>query len=117
MVALLASHSIAAADAVSGQPFDSTPAILDSQFFVETMLDSTIPGAVRLPSDLSLASDNRTICTWQSFIEDESSMRSNFAAAMLQLSLVAQDESNMIDCSDVVPGSGNFGLLYSKTSI
>ena len=42
VVALLASHSIAAADHVDptipGTPFDSTPGVFDSQFFVETQL-------------------------------------------------------------------------------
>ena len=69
------------------------------------MLDTAIPGAARLPSDISLASDSRTICTWQSFIEGEDTMRTNFAAAMLKFSLVAQDESKLIDCSDVIPSS------------
>lgn len=42
VVALLASHTIAAADhvdpSIPGTPFDSTPGVFDSQFFVETQL-------------------------------------------------------------------------------
>lgn len=43
------SHSIAAADHVDptipGSPFDSTPEIFDTQFFVETLLKGTLfPG-------------------------------------------------------------------------
>ena len=49
LVALLASHSVAAADhvdpAIPGTPFDSTPSVFDSQFFVETQLRGTLfPG-------------------------------------------------------------------------
>lgn len=45
------SHSIAAADHVDptipGTPFDSTPSVFDSQFFVETQLRGTLfPGYV-----------------------------------------------------------------------
>ena len=43
------SHTIAAADKVDptvpGSPFDSTPAVFDTQFFVETLLKGTVfPG-------------------------------------------------------------------------
>ncbi len=42
VVALLASHSVAAQDTidptVAGHPFDSTPSDFDSQFFVEVCL-------------------------------------------------------------------------------
>lgn len=46
VVALLASHTIAAADHVDptipGTPFDSTPSTFDSQFFLETQLRGTL---------------------------------------------------------------------------
>lgn len=105
VVALLASHSIAAADALTagpiGAPFDSTPKVFDSQFFVETRLNTGLTGGVRLPSDIALALDDRTSCTWQSFVDDQDGMRSAFAAAYSKLSQVAQ--SNLIDCSEVIP--------------
>ncbi|THH02945.1 hypothetical protein EW145_g6667 [Phellinidium pouzarii] len=108
VVALLASHSVAAADGISGTghgaPFDSTAAVFDSQFFVETQLNETLPGAVRLPSDGLLARDNRTACTWQGFVTDEDGMRSAFAAALIKLSVVAQTTSDLTDCSEVIPG-------------
>ena len=49
VVALLASHTVAAADHVDptipGTPFDSTPFTFDTQFFVETQLRGTsFPG-------------------------------------------------------------------------
>lgn len=102
---MLASHSLGAEDAfANGAPLDSTPAIFDSQIFVETQLTAPIPGEGRIPSDMRLARDNRTACTWQSFVEDQTDMASKFAAAWLKLSLVAQDQSSMTDCSDVLPG-------------
>ncbi|THH12864.1 hypothetical protein EW146_g7288 [Bondarzewia mesenterica] len=74
VVALLSSHSIAAADdvdpTVPGTPLDSTPFEFDTQFFVETMLDGTfwpgtgqnegeakapLHGQMRLQSDAAMA--------------------------------------------------------------
>ncbi|EJD07914.1 manganese peroxidase [Fomitiporia mediterranea MF3/22] len=107
LVALLASHSLAAADTltgtVQGEPFDSTAHIFDSQFFIETRLHSAIPGEARLPSDAAIARDDRTSCTWQSFIDDENSMRSAFGAAMAKLAVVGQDVSQLVDCSELIP--------------
>ncbi|KAF5373896.1 hypothetical protein D9758_000996 [Tetrapyrgos nigripes] len=88
VVALLASHSVAAQDTIDpdihGSPFDSTPDTFDSQFYVETLLKGTlfpgpngahdgevqsaIDGELRLQSDAALARDSRTACEWQSFI-------------------------------------------------
>ena len=91
VVALLASHTIAAADLVDpsipGTPFDSTPGKFDTQFFVETQLRGTIfpgtggnqgevesplHGEIRLQSDHTLARDSRTACEWQSFVSEYS---------------------------------------------
>lgn len=111
IVTSLASHSIAAADAVpfGGTPFDSTPAIFDTQFFVETILDDVIPGAARLPSDSALARDNRTACAWQGFIENELGMQLKFADFMSRLGVVGIDQTKLFDCSSVVPRELDFG--------
>ncbi|KAH9858678.1 manganese peroxidase-like protein [Lenzites betulinus] len=87
VVALLVSHTIAAADLVDpsipGTPFDSTPEEFDTQFFIETQLrgtlfpgtagnqgevESPLGGELRLQSDSELARDSRTACEWQSFV-------------------------------------------------
>ncbi|KAF7797209.1 hypothetical protein EIP86_008401 [Pleurotus ostreatoroseus] len=54
---------------VSHAPFDSTPNLMDGQFFIETQLRGTAftGGEFRLTSDFLLARDNRTACEWQSF--------------------------------------------------
>lgn len=107
IVALLASHSIGAADGVSGArhgaPFDSSAHVFDSQIFIETRMTTALDGMVRLPSDALLARDERTACTWQSFILDEDKMRSEFGAAMVKLSLVHQDQDQLVDCSELIP--------------
>ncbi|KAK7445710.1 fungal class II heme-containing peroxidase [Stygiomarasmius scandens] len=122
VVALLASHSIAAADLVDptipGTPFDSTPGVFDSQFFIETLLKGTsfpgtagnegevmspLRGEMRLQSDAELARDPRTACEWQSFVNNHAKMQSEFKAAMLKLSLVGQNQRQLIDCSEVIP--------------
>ncbi|KAK7461372.1 fungal class II heme-containing peroxidase [Stygiomarasmius scandens] len=122
VVSLLASHTIAAADhvdeSIPGTPFDSTPSSFDSQFFIETRLKgvlfpgtsgnegeamSPLRGELRLQSDELLARDSRTACLWQSFITNHNQMRDAFGAAMLKQSLVGQDKSQLIDCSEVIP--------------
>ncbi|KII92123.1 hypothetical protein PLICRDRAFT_461658 [Plicaturopsis crispa FD-325 SS-3] len=122
VVALLASHSVAAADLVDptipGTPFDSTPEVFDTQFFIETQLrgtgfpgngsnqgevESPLAGEIRLQSDSELARDSRTACTWQSFVTDQAKMQSAFKSAMAKLAVVGQDTSKLIDCSEVIP--------------
>ncbi|KAL0581814.1 fungal class II heme-containing peroxidase [Marasmius crinis-equi] len=122
VVALLASHSIAAADHVDetipGSPFDSTPGVFDAQFFVEVQLrgtsfpgtggnlgesESPLKGEIRLQSDQALARDSRTACHWQSFVGNQAQMQSEFQAAMIKLSTLGQDRSKLVDCSDVIP--------------
>ena len=107
VVALLASHSIAGADTFvgdgGGDPFDSTAHVFDSQFFIETRLHNPVPGEGRLPSDGLLARDSRTACTWQSFVNNENKMRSAFAAALTKMMLLGQDQSKLIDCTEVIP--------------
>jgi hypothetical protein len=58
VVALLASHSIARADhvdpTIGAVPFDSTPFVMDTQFFVEVLLQGTgFPGSGANPGEVS----------------------------------------------------------------
>lgn len=119
---MLTSHSIAGADDVDpfsqGLPFDSTPSIFDTQFFVETQLtgnqlpdDSSnpgeeqapLPGELRLLSDHLLARDSATNCLWQANVNNQAHMASTFEAAFAKLQVTGQDVSKMVDCSDVIP--------------
>ena len=84
---MLSSHTVAAADhvdpSIPGTPFDSTPELFDTQFFIETQLrgtsfpgtggnqgevESPLAGEIRLQSDAELARDSRTACEWQKMI-------------------------------------------------
>jgi hypothetical protein len=123
VVALLASHSIAAADhvdeSIPGTPFDSTPGVFDTQFFIEVQLRGTaFPGAgtghpgentsplkgeMRINSDALLARDSRTACEWQSFATNQSKLQSAFRAAFAKMAIIGQTRSKLIDCSDVIP--------------
>ncbi|KAH9927954.1 fungal versatile peroxidase from pleurotus Eryngii [Epithele typhae] len=121
LVALLASHSVAAQDnvdpSIHGHPFDSTPSSFDSQFFVETLLkaesypngphtgeaQSPLPGEFRLLSDQVIARDSRTACEWQSYVDNQARMVQKFTAAMAKLAVLGQDVSRLTDCSDVIP--------------
>ncbi|KAK0195899.1 manganese dependent peroxidase 1 [Armillaria mellea] len=132
VVALLASHTIAAADLVDptvrsleyyvgeipGTPFDSTPGLYDSQFFIEVQLhgtlfpgtagnqgevESPIEGEMRLQSDAEIARDFRTACEWQSLMTDHAKLQRVFKDAMLKLSILGHSQNDLIDCSDVIP--------------
>ncbi|KAF8184670.1 manganese peroxidase 1 [Pholiota molesta] len=119
-VALLSSHTIAAADVVDptipGTPFDSTVGTFDTQVFLEVLLKGTlfpgngsqagevlspIAGEMRLQSDFVISQDSRTACLWQSMINDQTRMQTQFKAAMAKLQTLGQ--KNLVDCSDVVP--------------
>jgi hypothetical protein len=122
VVALLASHTIAAADhvdpSIPGTPFDSTPSQFDSQMFIEVQLrgtlfpgtsgnqgevESALMGEIRLQSDHNLARDSRTACEWQSFVNNQSKLQSAFKAAMAKLAILGHDRRTLIDCSEVIP--------------
>nr|BAU36966.1 manganese peroxidase [Pholiota nameko] len=119
-VALLSSHTVAAADVVDttipGTPFDSTVGTFDTQVFLEVLLKGTlfpgngsqpgevlspIAGEMRLQSDFVISQDPRTACLWQSMINDQTRMQTQFKAAMAKLQTLGQ--KNLVDCSDVVP--------------
>ncbi|KAI1788396.1 manganese peroxidase [Ganoderma leucocontextum] len=118
---LLSSHTIAAADLVDptipGTPFDSTPELFDTQFFIETQLlgtlfpgtagnagevESPLAGEMRLQSDFELARDSRTACEWQSFVNNQPKIQGRFHDAFHDLSLLGQNIDDLIDCSEVI---------------
>ncbi|KAF8963717.1 manganese peroxidase [Flammula alnicola] len=141
-VALLASHTIAAADVVDptipGTPFDSTVGTFDSQVFLEVLLKGTsfpgngsqagevlspLAGEMRLQSDFRISQDARTACLWQANINNEAHMTSAFKAAMAKLQVLGQNTRKLIDCSDVVPvpqsfaGPIKFPASFSKKDV
>lgn len=126
LIHLLASHTIARSDTLvpghQAVPFDSTPFTFDTQVFLEVLLkgvgvpfgvnntdgaevDSPIPESneMRLQSDFVLSRDQRTACEWQSMVNNQQLMMSNFQSAMAKLAVVGHDPNELIDCSEVVP--------------
>ena len=122
VVWLLSAHTIAAADFVDPTiprtPFDSTPGIFDTQFFIETQLKGTsfpgrdtgrgevsspLRGEMRLQSDFLIARDNRTACEWQSFAADQEKFQETFPDVFGRLAVLGVDNSTLIDCSEVLP--------------
>ncbi|KAF7323448.1 Peroxidase [Mycena chlorophos] len=122
LVDLLASHSIGQQDTVDtsipGTPFDTTPSVLDTNFYLETLLHGTVwpgngahqgevqspfKGEFRLQSDWALARDSRTACRWQGYINDQPTMATRFSAAMAKMALLGQNPNALTDCSDVIP--------------
>ncbi|PPQ85500.1 hypothetical protein CVT25_006580 [Psilocybe cyanescens] len=130
-IALLSSHTIAAADVVDvtipGTPFDSTAGTFDTQVFLEVLLKgkqfpgngsqpgevlSPLAGEMRLQSDFRLSQDPRTACFWQAmsirlrysyYTDNQQRMVTEFKAAMAKLQVLGQNRAKLIDCSDVVP--------------
>ena len=122
-IALLSSHTVAAADVVDpsipGTPFDSTVGTFDTQVFLEVLLKGTlfpgkdganpgevlspIPGEMRLQSDFVLSRDPRTACFWQAMVNNQQFMMSEFKAAMAKMQVLGQDTKKLVDCSDVIP--------------
>jgi hypothetical protein len=121
-IALLSSHTIAAADVIDvtipGTPFDSTVEVFDTQVFLEVLLKGTlfpgtgpnpgevmspIPGEMRLQSDFVLSRDPRTACFWQAMVGNHERMITQFKAAMARLQVLGQPVHKMVDCSDVIP--------------
>ncbi|KAF9475947.1 manganese peroxidase 1 [Pholiota conissans] len=126
-VALLSSHTIAAADAIDitipGTPFDSTAGTFDTQVFLEVLLKGTIfpgngsqigevlsplAGEMRLQSDFAISQDPRTACFWQAMVNDQNRMVIEFKDAMAKLQALGQNTRELIDCSDVVPAPQPF---------
>ncbi|KAJ7110264.1 putative versatile peroxidase [Mycena crocata] len=124
LVDLLASHSIGVQDhvdrSIPDTPFDTTPTVFDTNFYLETLLRGTVwPGkghnngevasalksTFRLESDYALSRDKRTSCHWQSFVNNQSRMADRFAAAMAKMALIGQNPAKLVDCSEVIPVS------------
>nr|ADW41627.1 manganese peroxidase 1 [Agrocybe praecox] len=141
-VALLSSHTIAAADVVDvtipGTPFDSTVGTFDTQVFLEVLLKgklfpgngsqpgevlSPLAGEMRLQSDFRISQDPRTACFWQAMVNNQELMIAEFRAAMSKLQVLGQDKSRLIDCSDVVPvpksftGNIKFPATFSRKDV
>ncbi|KDR71224.1 hypothetical protein GALMADRAFT_271169 [Galerina marginata CBS 339.88] len=126
-VALLSSHTIAAADVVDptipGTPFDSTVGTFDTQVFLEVLLKghlfpgngsqagevlSPLAGEMRLQSDFAISQDSRTACFWQAMVNDQNRMVTEFKAAMAKLQVLGQNTAKLVDCSDIVPVPKSF---------
>ncbi|KZS91592.1 heme peroxidase [Sistotremastrum niveocremeum HHB9708] len=124
LVALLASHSVAAAStldaAILGAPLDTTPEKFDTRFFNETLskgklwpgtpnhygeVMSPARGQVRLQSDFVLARDARTAPAWRRYANDADLMRRDFAETFLKMTLVGQNVSELVDCTEVLRSS------------
>ncbi|TFK65316.1 fungal versatile peroxidase from pleurotus Eryngii [Pluteus cervinus] len=122
LVALLASHSVAAQDTIDptihGSPFDTTPSEFDARFFAEMRLkgesfpgngshpgelQSPLPGEFRLQSDWAISGHSATACEWQSYITNHDQMMDKFRSAMSKMALLGQKRQSLTDCSMVIP--------------
>ncbi|KAJ7431036.1 heme peroxidase [Mycena galericulata] len=99
---------------IQGVPFDSTPSVFDTQFFVEGTLfpgsggnqgevESPLAGVLRLQSDSDFARDSRTACLWQANVNQQAFMATQFQKAFAKMQVLGQNVSKMVDCSDVIP--------------
>ncbi|KAF8175546.1 manganese peroxidase 1 [Pholiota molesta] len=97
-VALLSSHTIAAADVVDvllkGTAFPGNGSQAGEVL-------SPLAGEMRLQSDFRISQDPRTACLWQAMVDDQTRMQTQFKAAMSKLQVLGQNTRKLIDCSDV----------------
>jgi len=119
IITLLGAHTAAGQNLVdpdfNGSPFDSTPFIWDNQVFLEVLLKPTVgdvPGVggqlqetqvMRLDSDSSFARDPRTACFWQQFVANHDVLINQFQEQMFRVSLIGQNQDDLIDCSEAIP--------------
>jgi hypothetical protein len=122
VVWFLIAHSIAAQNdidpTIPRTPFDSTPTIMDGQFFIETQLRGTsfpgqggiqgtvlspLKGEFRLQSDHTIARDSRTACEWQSFGTDQAKLQNRFQFIFEAMGQLGHDPNDLIDCTEVLP--------------
>lgn len=64
---------------------------------------SGLAGEMRLQSDFLIARDARTACEWQSFSGNMPKLQNRFQFVLETFAVVGQDQTNMIDCSEVIP--------------
>ena len=64
---------------------------------------SALAGEMRLQSDFLIARDARTACEWQSFSGNMPKLQNRFQFVLETFAVVGQDQTNMIDCSEVIP--------------
>ncbi|PSS35496.1 hypothetical protein PHLCEN_2v1551, partial [Hermanssonia centrifuga] len=110
VVWLLASHSIAAQDHVDptipGTPFDSTPEVFDTQFFVETQLRGTLfPGTGGNQGEV----ESPLLGEFRLQSDSESRLQTLFTAAFRKMTILGSSEADLIECSEVIgtPPSGD----------
>ncbi|KAJ3822198.1 manganese peroxidase [Lentinula raphanica] len=126
VVALLGSHTVAAADTIDttipGTPFDSTPGLFDTQVFIEVQMrgilfpgtggnqgevESPVRGEIRLQSDSEVVThepqDSRTACEWQALANNQAHLQTAFRAAMQKMAIIGHARDSLVDCSDVIP--------------
>ncbi|KLO10399.1 manganese peroxidase 1 [Schizopora paradoxa] len=105
-------------------PFDTTPFVFDSQYYLEVLLmgdethppaqgqvDAQVPsvlalsGEFRLQSDFAISRSPRSNCFWQFLVNDQFGLQQGFHDAMAKVAIVGQDAyvSGMIDYSEVIP--------------
>ncbi|TFK23562.1 heme peroxidase [Coprinopsis marcescibilis] len=131
-VDLLAAHSISSQENLNANifrsPLDSTPQVLDSQFYIETSLKGTIQsgpnlgfaevlspiqGEFRMSADNNLARDPRTSCRWQEMATNNALVRTRHRAAMAKMAVLGFDLASLTDCSDVIPVPAALNALPS----
>ncbi|KAF4580812.1 ligninase H2 precursor [Ophiocordyceps camponoti-floridani] len=110
LVALLGAHSTGRQRAIdtsrAGDAFDTTPGVMDTNFFGET-LDPNAPKQVfKLQSDINVSKDPRTSRVWTSFVgaQGQSAWMGQYATAYVRMSLLGVDNiNNLTECTRVLP--------------
>ncbi|KAF1965292.1 heme peroxidase [Bimuria novae-zelandiae CBS 107.79] len=97
LVALIGAHTIGRK--LDNKPMDTTINVWDNKFYTETA-EHSAPASVQ--ADTYLAEAGETSGEWKHMGESQENFMSAFIPAMEKLSLMGNDRSKMVDCSEVV---------------
>ncbi|KAK1754261.1 putative ligninase h2 precursor protein [Echria macrotheca] len=110
LIALMGAHSVSRQFNVdprrAGAPQDSSPGSWDTTYYRETAADRPPRGVFRFPSDVSLAHDQATSGTWQSFAAQGAQPAWNvaYAQAYFKMSMFGvKNLDELTECSAVLP--------------
>ena len=105
LVALVGSHTAAkqksTVPASAGAALDSTPGEWDTSFYQET-LDSDAPFTIQ--ADKSLSENTGASGEWKRFANSQAQWSAAFVPAMVKMSMLGVDQTNLIDCTGALPG-------------
>ncbi|KAJ7915850.1 heme peroxidase [Mycena leptocephala] len=102
---------------VANSTFDSTVDVWDVRFYAETAAPTTPPDVLKLHSDVNFAHNASTFFEFQRFINNQEDWDEDYRAAHLQMSLLGQDVTTLINCTELMPASINLTMVSINDTV